>query len=62
MAYEATPVGKKTDIAPFPFPSPLRQQIQSGALCLGTATPATSEYNKPHHSCTTAMPSITLSS
>ena len=37
------PVGKKTGIPDFPFPSPLRAQIKAGELCLGTNTPATAD-------------------
>ena len=43
MAYDSNPVGSKTGIPDFPFPSPFRGQIQSGKLCLGTATPATGD-------------------
>lgn len=43
MAYDSKPVGKKHGVHDFPFPSPLRSQIKSGQLCLGTATPATSD-------------------
>ena len=43
MAYDAAAGSSKAGIPPFPFPSPLRQQIKASQLVLGTATPATSE-------------------
>ena len=43
MAYDSNPVGQKTGIPEFPFPSPFREQIKGGQLCLGTATPSTSD-------------------